>query len=168
MNPFCAYPRVFFDPNNKNHFRDLRWSSAVYSLVQDYFENPIRKLPSGWSLPTWKRSFLYECDFQPVWKTIKRYSPFAAIGAGNFPGAEIVSDQAQHKAGEMVLGQEVATIGSRNSGSSIFQARNVAHAARWNATRSSLQKNLSPSHFAPQEAPEAVTDAVKTDENTSR
>jgi hypothetical protein len=37
----------------------------------------------------------------------RRLAPFAAIGAGDFPETEIVSDQAQHKAGEMVLGHEV-------------------------------------------------------------
>jgi hypothetical protein len=55
----------------------------------------------------------------------RRLAPFAGIGAGDFAETEIVSDQAQHKAGEMVLATKSPTIGGRNSGSSIFQARNV-------------------------------------------
>ena len=51
-------------------------------------------------------------------------APVRAIARSDPPEIDL-SDQAQNKTGEMVLRHEVLHLAGRNSGSSIFQARNV-------------------------------------------
>ena len=73
----------------------------------------------------------------------RRLAPFAAIGAGDFPETEIVSDQAQHKAGEMVLGHEVPHHRwQKQRLINLPGAECLAHAASWNLTRSSLASKI--------------------------
>src|SRR5271163_3124548 len=75
---------------------------------------------------------------------IKRWlAPFAAIGTGDFAQTEIVSDHAQHKAGEMVLGHEVPH--HRWQKQRLINppgAECLAHAARGNPTRWSLASKI--------------------------
>src|SRR5208283_2188069 len=70
-------------------------------------------------------------------------APFAAIGTGDFAQTEIVPDQAQHKAGEMVLGHEVPHHRwQKQRLINLPGAECLAHAASWNLTRSSLASKI--------------------------
>ena len=86
----------------------------------------------------------------------RRLAPFAAVGASDRGEVDIIPDQVQHKAGEMVLGHEVPH--HRRQKQRLIDlpgAECLAHAQRQNLTRSSL---ASKNHLLLGQAPSPAPD----------
>src|SRR5205807_6971536 len=92
---------------------------------------------------------------------IRWLAPLAAVGAGDLSEVDIVPDQAQHKAGEMVLGHEVPHRRWQKQWLiNLPGAECLAHAQRQNLTRSSL---ASKNHLLLGQAPSRDTDSIPQD-----